>query len=59
MVEEERVVIKPGVCKDFLQSFKAVGDGECFMFSDLNMSFKKIEQLNKACDSLTARPATR
>jgi Leucine-rich repeat (LRR) protein len=52
MVEEERVVIKPGVCKEFLNNFKAVGDGECFMFNDINMSFKKIEQLNKACDEV-------
>ena len=43
MADEERVVIKPGVCKDFIRDFKAVGDGEHFMFCDLNMHNKRIE----------------
>jgi len=30
MADEERIVIKPGVCRDFIREFKAVGDGECF-----------------------------
>ena len=52
MADEERVVIKPGVCKDFLQDFKAVGDGECFLFCKLDMCNKKLEQLNKAVDEV-------
>ena len=52
MADEERVVIKPGVCKDFLQDFRAVGDGECFLFCKLDMCNKKLEQLNKAVDEV-------
>lgn len=45
-------MIKPGTCKEFLRAFNPVGDGESFIFTDLSMGGKRIEQLNKAVDEV-------
>jgi Leucine-rich repeat (LRR) protein len=46
----EKLVLKPGVVTPFLSNFAMSNDGESFHFTELDMSGKNIEQLNKAIE---------
>lgn len=46
----EKLVLKPGVVAPFLSNFAMSNDGESFHFTELDMSGKNIEQLNKAIE---------
>ena len=47
---EEKLVLKPGVVAPFLSGIAMSDDGENFLFTELDMSEKHIEQLNKTID---------
>ena len=47
---DEKLVLKPGVVTPFLSNFKMSDDGLAFHFTELDMSKKNIEQLNKAIE---------
>ena len=47
---DEKLVLKPGVVAPFLSSLAMSDDGESFLLTELDMSEKNIEQLNKAID---------
>jgi len=44
---EEKLILKAGVVTPFLTNFTMSDDGENFLFTDLDMSGKNIEALNK------------
>ena len=44
---EEKLVLKAGVVTPFLSNFTMSTDGESFHFTDLEMSQKGVEALNK------------
>jgi hypothetical protein len=44
---EEKLVLKAGVVLPYLSNFQMSADGENFIFTDLDLSNKGIEQLNK------------
>ena len=46
----EKLVLKPGIVTPFLSNFAMSTDGESFHFTELNMSSKNIEQLNKTIE---------
>ena len=46
----EKLVLKPGVVTPFLSNFAMSNDGESFHFTELDMSSKNIEQLNKTIE---------
>jgi Leucine-rich repeat (LRR) protein len=46
----EKLVLKPGVVAPFLSNFQMSKDGENFIFTELNMSNKNIEQMNKTIE---------
>lgn len=50
MADGEKLVLKPGVVLPFLSNFTMSNDGESFLFTDLDMSGKNIEQLNKTIE---------
>ena len=50
MADGEKLVLKPGVVLPFLSNFTISNDGESFLFTDLDMSGKNIEQLNKTIE---------
>ena len=50
MADGEKLVLKPGVVLPFLSNFTISNDGESFQFTDLDMSGKNIEQLNKTIE---------
>ena len=46
----EKLVLKPGIVLPFLSNFTLSNNGEDFMFTDLDMSGRNIEQLNKTIE---------
>lgn len=46
----EKLVLKPGIVLPFLSNFTISDNGEEFMFTDLDMSGRNIEQLNKCIE---------
>ena len=47
---DEKLVLKPGVVAPFLSGIAMSDDGENFLFTELDMHAKNIEQLNKTID---------
>tara|TARA_B100000767_G_scaffold174907_1_gene163525 strand:- start:259 stop:429 length:171 start_codon:yes stop_codon:yes gene_type:complete len=51
MAEETiKLVLKPGVVAPFLTNFQLTEDGEGFVFTDLDLSSKGVEVLNKTIE---------
>lgn len=48
--EPQKLVLKPGVILPFLTNFQMTPDGENFIFTDLDLSNKGIEQMNKTIE---------
>ena len=48
--EPQKLVLKPGVLLPFLDKFQMSADGENFIFTELNVSNKGVEQLNKTVE---------
>ena len=48
--EQQKLVLKPGVILPFLKNFQLAPDGENFVFTDLDLSNKGVEQLNKTIE---------
>ena len=49
---EEKLVLKPGVVTQFLDNFSSTPDLESFQFTELNITNKRVEQLNKAMEEV-------
>ena len=47
---DEKLVLKPGVVAPFLSNIQMSDDGETFFFSELDLSQKNVEALNKAIE---------
>ena len=47
-----KLVIKAGVCKEYLSEFRLTDDGESFQFGTLALANKRIEQVNKAVEEV-------
>lgn len=48
--EPQKLVLKPGVIVPFLTNFQMTADGENFIYTDLDLKNKGIDQLNKTIE---------
>ena len=50
MADGEKLVLKPGIVLPFLSNFGPSKEGTDYLFTELDMSGKNIEQLNKTIE---------
>lgn len=48
----EKLVMRVGVCKDYISQFNYTEDGECLQFTCLGLANKRLEQLNKCIEEV-------